>query len=160
MRFTIRSAARPDIPELIAMVDELNVHEGEPTGHMTPEKAARDLIGPDAALGAFVAEARGALIGFAFWLPGYETCYAARGAFVNDLYVRESHRGTGVGKALLRAVARASAAEGGEFLWLTAYATNDRARAAYRRLMDVEEENVVAYALTGDRFRALATGPI
>jgi len=160
MTALIRQAGQADIPELIAMVDELNVHEGEPTGHMTPAKAARDLIGPDAALGAFVAEANSALIGFAFWLPGYETCYAARGAFVNDRYVRGGHRGTGVGKALLRAVARTSAAEGGEFLWLTAYATNDRARAAYRRLMDVEEENVVAYALTGDRFRALATGPI
>lgn len=154
----IRTPAAADIPDLIAMVDELNTHEGEPTGHMTPAKAARDMLGPDAALGAFVAEADGALTGFAFWLPGYETCYAARGAFVNDLYVREGHRGTGVGKALLKAVARAAAADGGEFVWLTAYATNDLARAAYRRVMDVEEENVVAYALTGDRFRALIEG--
>lgn len=158
MTFAIRPPVAADISELIAMVDELNVHEGEPTGHMTPDKVARDLIGPDAALGAFVAEADGALIGFAFWLPGYETCYAARGAFVNDLYVREAYRGTGVGKALLKAVARASAVEGGEFIWLTAYATNDLARAAYRRIMNDEEENVVAYALTGDRFAAFIKG--
>ncbi len=154
MTVQIRQANAADIPDLIIMVDELNAHEGEPLGAMTPAKAARDLIGPDAALGAFVAEADGVLIGFAFWHAAYETCYAARGGFVNDLYVREGHRGGGVGKALLQSVARATAAEGGEFIWLTAYRTNDLARAAYRQMMDVEEENVVAYALTGERFAA------
>lgn len=155
MSFLIRPVTPHDIPDLIVLVDELNAHEDEPTGHMTPEKAARDLMGPDAALGAFVAETKGALIGYSFWHAAYETCYAARGGFVCDLFVREAHRGTGVGAALLQAVARASAAEGGEFLWLTAYRNNDAARAAYRRIMNEEEENVVAYALTGERFRAL-----
>lgn len=158
MSVEIRSVVAADIPDLLVMVDELNLHEDEPTGHMTPEKAARDLIGPAAALGAFVAEAEGALVGFAFWHPAYETCYAARGAFVNDLYVRADHRGGGVGRALVQAVARASAAAGGEFLWLTGYSHNEVARRFYRRLMDVEEERVVAYALTGERFRALASG--
>lgn len=137
------------------MVDELNIHEDELTGHLTAEKAARDLLGADAALEAIVAELEGAMIGFAFWHPAYETCYAARGGFVSDLYVREAHRGTGVGKALMQAVARASAAKGGEFLWLTAYARNDEGRRFYKRLMDVEESGLVAYALTGDRFAAL-----
>ena len=140
------------------MVDELNAHEGEPLGAMTPEKAMRDLIGPDAALGAFVAEVEAGLIGFAFWHASYETPYAARGGFVTDLFVRDAHRGAGVGKALLQAVARASAAKGGEFLWLTSFAHNDRARRFYRRLMDVEEDRVVAYALTGERYRALVEG--
>ncbi len=160
MTAMIRPPGRADIPELIAMVDELNVHEGEPTGHMTPEKAARDLMGPDAALGAFVAEAGGALIGFSFWHSAYETCYAARGGFINDLYVRPGHRGTGAGKALVQAVAKAVAEEGGEFVWLTGYSHNDIARRFYKRLMDVEEERVVAYALTGDRFSALVAGKI
>jgi len=55
MAFIIRQPVAADIPDLIVMIDELNVHEDEPTGHMTPAKAQRDLIGPDAALGAFVA---------------------------------------------------------------------------------------------------------
>lgn len=158
MSLIVRQAVEADIPDLIVMVDELNAHENEPTGNMTLEKAMRDLIGPDAALGAFVAEVDRALIGFAFWLSAYETCEAARGGFVNDLYVRASHRGTGAGKALMQAVARASAAEGGEFLWLTGYRHNDVGRRFYKRLMDVEEERVVAYALTGERFRALVDG--
>lgn len=160
MPFTIRPPIVADIPDLIAMVDELNAHEDEPTGHMTSEKVLRDIIGPDAALDACVAEANGELIGFSFWLSAYETCYAARGGFINDLYVRGSHRGTGVGKALVQAVARAISEEGGEFLWLTGYSHNDVARAFYKRLMDVEEERVVAYSLTGDRFKALANGDL
>lgn len=158
MTVAVRDVVEADIPDLIVMVDELNAHEGEPTGNLTPEKAARDLIGPNAALGAFVAEADGALVGFAFWHPSYETPYAARGGFVTDLFVRETHRGAGVGEALLRAVVKASAAEGGEFLWLTSMAKNERARRFYRRLMDVEEDQVVAYALTGERFEAMLRG--
>ena len=158
MKATVRPVTAADIPDLIVMIDELNVHEDEPTGRMTPEKAARDLVGPNGALGAFVAEADDALIGFAFWHPSYEAPYAARGGFVTDLFVRDGHRGAGVGKSLMRAVARASAAEGGEFLWLTAYAHNDGARRFYRSLMDVEEEQVVAYAVTGDRFSTLVEG--
>ena len=160
MSLVIRPPVAADIPDLIAMVDELNVHEDEPTGHMTPDKAACDLMGPDAALDAFVAEVDGAMIGFSFWHSAYETCYAARGGFINDLYVRASHRGTGAGKALVQAVARAVMAEGGEFVWLTGYSHNDIARRFYKRLMDVEEERVVAYALTGDRFKALVAGEI
>lgn len=154
----IRSASAADIPDLIRLVDELNVHEVEPTGHLTAEKAQRDLIGPEAAPGTFVADADGALFGFAFWLSAYETCYAARGGFVNDLYVREVHCGGGVGRALLQAIALASAAEGRKFIWLTAYQSNKLAREAYRKIMDTEEENVVAYALTGDRFAQLVEG--
>ncbi len=158
MQFKIRPPVTADIPDLIAMVDELNVHEDEPTGYMTPEKAARDLMGPDAALGAFVAESDGALIGYSFWHSAYETCYAARGGYINDLYVRASHRSAGVGKALVQAVVCSVAEVGGEFIWLTGYSHNDVARAFYKRLMDVEEERMVAYALTGDRFRALVSG--
>ena len=160
MAFIIRQPVAADIPDLIVMIDELNVHEDEPTGHMTPAKAQHDLIGPDAALGAFLAEQDGALIGFSFWHTAYETCYAVRGGFINDLYVRASHRGAGVGKALVQAVARAVAANGGEFVWLTGYSHNDVARRFYKRLMDEEEERLVAYALTGDRFKALAAGEI
>lgn len=160
MTANIRPAVKADIADLIVVIDELNVHEDEPTGHMTPEKAARDLMGPDAALGAFVAEAEGVLISFSFWHSAYETCYAAWGGFINDLYVRATHRGTGAGRALVQAVARAVAEEGGEFVWLTGYSHNDIARRFYKRLMDEEEERVVAYALTGDRFKALVAGEI
>ncbi len=156
----IRPPVAADIPDLIAMIDELNVHEDEPTGHMTPDKAARDLMGPDAALGAFVAEVDGTMIGFSFWHSAYETCYAARGGFINDLYVRASHRDTGAGKALVQAVAQAVNAEGGEFVWLTGHSHNEVARRFYKRLMDVEEERVVAYALTGNRFKPLVAGEI
>ena len=152
MGFQIRKPTTADLPDLIVMIDELNLHEGEPTGHMTPDKARHALFGDDPALDAFVAEDEGRLIGFAFWHQSYETCYALRGGYVNDLYVRPAHRGAGVGKALLQAAARAVAARGGAFISLSAYRTNDNARAFYRHLMDVEDENIIYYALTDERF--------
>ncbi|MEM7525525.1 MAG: GNAT family N-acetyltransferase, partial [Pseudomonadota bacterium] len=96
----------------------------------------------------------GALLGFAFWHFGYETAWAARGAFMTDLYVRAPNRGGGLGDRLLRAVAAKTAAKGGTFVWWTAYRSNERARNFYRARA-FEEDGVVAYAAAHEKFRAL-----
>lgn len=136
------------------MVDELNLHEGDATGNLSTERALADIIAPDAPVSSLVAEQDGRLIGYALWCFSYETAWAARGAYLVDLYVRETARGEGVGGALLRAVARATRDSGGEFVWWTAYARNERARGFYRRRAS-EEPDVVAYAAAHAHFTAL-----
>lgn len=152
----VRAPADADAAELVRMVDELNLHEGDPVGHFTEAHARADVIGPDAPVSALVAEGAGGLAGYIFWHFAYETAWAARGGFVSDLYVRPRFRGCGVGRALMEGAARAVAAEGGVFLWLTAYAANAGARRFYARIADIEEEGVVAYAITDEAFRRLA----
>lgn len=151
----IYRAPRPeDAAGLAAMADELNLHEGDPTGHFTAEVALRDVIADDAPLSCVMAEADTGLAGYALWHFGYESAWAQRGAYLVDLYVREAWRGAGVADGLLRRVARAVDAEGGTFLWWTAYAENARARAFYRRRSE-EVDRIVAYAAAHERFRAL-----
>ncbi|MEO0360450.1 MAG: GNAT family N-acetyltransferase [Pseudomonadota bacterium] len=150
----IRKPRPEDAAELAAMVDELSVHEGDEPGRFTPAKALADAIAPGAPLSAAVAEEDGVLVGYVFWHFGYESAWAARGSFVADLYVRASHRGGGIGDALLRAAAKATAAAGGTFLWWTAYRSNERARGFYRKRA-FEEDRVVAYAAAHEKFEAL-----
>ena len=154
----IRPPQEDDAAALAAMVDELNVHEGDPTGHFTAETAINDVIAPDAPVSGLIAEAAGAPVGYALWHFGYETAWAARGTYLADLYVRETHRGAGVADALLRAVARATDRAGGTFIWWTAYRGNDRARAFYRKRA-AEEDGVVAYAAAHDDFKTLLGSP-
>ena len=45
MTANIRPAVKADIADLIVLIDELNVHEDEPTGHMTPERPHATLWG-------------------------------------------------------------------------------------------------------------------
>lgn len=150
-----RAPLPAEAAELAAMSDELNEHEGDPTGLFTAEKALADVIAPDAPVNGIVAEADGGLVGFALWHFTYECAYAERGGFIHDFHVREAWRGTGVADGLLKAVARDVAAAGGTFMWWAANEDNARARAFYRRYADVENEDFVAFAVTKDKFRAL-----
>ncbi|MEL6794028.1 MAG: GNAT family N-acetyltransferase [Pseudomonadota bacterium] len=150
-----RKPTEADAEALVEMVDELNQHEGDERGAFTVAKALEDVIAPDAPVSCRVAARRGALIGYAFWHFSYETEYAARGFFLADLYVRDAARKQGVGEGLLREVARATKAAGGIFVFWTAYAENERARAFYRKRAQ-EVDNLVAFALHGDQFDDLS----
>lgn len=149
-----RAPLSADAQVLAAMVDELNLHEGDPTGNFTAANAMADVIAPDAPVSGALAELEGAPVGYALWHFGYESAWAARGAYLADLYVRSEARGHGVGDALLRHVARATDASGGTFVWWTAYRTNERARRFYRARAK-EEGGLVAYAAAHEKFRAL-----
>lgn len=143
-----------DAGALASLVEELSRAQGDPTGNFTADTALRDVIGPDAPMDCLVAEADGALVGFAFWHLAYESAHALRGGFISDFHVTEAMRGKGLADALLGAVAREVAAEGGGFLWLTAHKVNERARGFYRRHMQETDHTIVAFAV-GEGFERL-----
>jgi GNAT superfamily N-acetyltransferase len=62
---------------------------------------ARDLFGERRAAEALVAERDGRVLGFALFFTTYSTFLTRPGLYLEDLYVRESERGRGIGKALL-----------------------------------------------------------
>ncbi|MFN3261384.1 MAG: GNAT family N-acetyltransferase [Pikeienuella sp.] len=152
---TIRLPRAEDAAALAALADGLSAHEGDPTGNFTAETALRDVIAPGAPVRCLVAEGAGGLEGFVFWHFAYETAYAARGAFVSDLFVSEARRGAGIGRALLSAVARAVKAEGGEFISLTAFRRNERACRFYRSLME-EEPGLTLFFVAEESLERLA----
>lgn len=162
----VRAAASADAAEVARLLEALSRHEEDLVQYVTPEIAQRDFCGPSAVMRTLVVaredpgapQRPAALRGIATWQPHYETTYAVRGAYVSDLFVDEDQRGRGIGRALLAAVSREVAVRGGVFLWLTARGANTAARAFYRQVCDVEEENLAAYALTRERFAALSRG--
>ena len=95
------------------------------------------------------------LAGYAFFLPAYETGYAARGLYLCDLYVMPERRRRGIGRALVAAVALRARQEGRGFLWWASRAWNDEAKRFYAAL-GAKTEPVNAHALTFDAFETLA----
>jgi ribosomal protein S18 acetylase RimI-like enzyme len=81
--------------------------------------------------GALLAEVSGEAVGFALAWP--EGLNAVK---LGDLYVQPQHRGHGVGRALVRAVAELARSRGAEYVHLTA---NLDALAFYDRLEFREE---------------------
>jgi GNAT superfamily N-acetyltransferase len=61
---------------------------------------------------AFVAEDRGALVGYAIFYGGFSTFWTKPLLWLEDLYVTESRRGEGIGRDLLAAVARVALERG------------------------------------------------
>lgn len=103
----IRSAAPNDVPFIVDLIIDLADYE-----HLAHEAIAREedidqaLFGETPHVFCHVAEEEGALIGFALWFLNYSTFHGASGIYLEDLFVRDGHRGRGVGTALMKELAR------------------------------------------------------
>lgn len=112
MSYRIRPAARPDAPEILAMIQELAEFEREPDAVVaTVADLERDGWGDGTGKGpvfeALMAEdADGRPVGFVLFFHNYSTWRGRAGIYVEDLYVRPQARGGGVGALLMREVAR------------------------------------------------------
>jgi GNAT superfamily N-acetyltransferase len=78
-------------------------------------KAARlggMVLGTAPRIACLVADGGGALVGYATWTYDASTWDAREFAYLDCLYLNETHRGRGLGRALLARVARAALAAG------------------------------------------------
>ncbi len=132
---TIRPAAPGDAEAIHALIGELAEYE-RLTHLCTGSTAdlARALFGAPPAAEVLVAEADGAIEGFALYFPTFSTFLAKRGLWLEDLYVRPAFRAKGLGGRLLRAVAAVAVERGcGRFEW-SVLDWNAPAIAFYERL--------------------------
>lgn len=115
---TIRDAVAADVPVLHRFVLELAAVEKFP-GEVTaePEDLAAALFGPRPVAQAVLAEVDDLPVGFALFYPTYSTVLGKRGLHLEDLYVSAKHRGSGLGLALLRHLARIAAEGRGRLEW-------------------------------------------
>lgn len=131
----IRPATREDVPLLLAMIRELAEYErlGSEVS-ATEERLAATLFGARPAAEALLAEPGGAPAGFALYFHSYSTFLAKPGLYVEDLYVRPDFRGRGVGRALMRHMARLALERGCGRLELAVLDWNRPAIGFYRQL--------------------------
>lgn len=153
----VRAARRDDAAALTTLIEALNRHEEDPVEHMTLEHVQADLFGVEPWLEGVIAERDGEAVGYALFHRTYETAYAARGLYVQDLFVSEGARGRGVGGALVTAVTRRAIELGASFLWWTSKSWNRSAHAAYAA-WGATDEVVHAHALFGPPFDRMAKG--
>lgn len=104
--------------------------------NLSPAEFERHLAAAESAV--FVAEAAGAVVGYALSIHGVHdagpTEWAGRRtAYLSKLYVDRELRGAGVAGRLLAAAVDAARAEGCAALWLGVNSENARARAFYAR---------------------------
>jgi diamine N-acetyltransferase len=104
---TIRAAAPGDAPSIFALIKELADYER--LSHQvdaSQEQIAAALFGPQPRLFCDIAEADGQAAGFAMWFLNYSSFRGRHGLYLEDLFVRPAFRGRGLGKALMRSLAK------------------------------------------------------
>ena len=151
----VRPARRAEAARLAEMANDLNDHVGVSGRPFTAARVRADGFGPRAAFTPLVAELDGAVVGYAFFSPGYNTDVASRSVWLHDLFVAPAARGRGAGAALMAAVAAETVRRGAVSLEWGVHASNAGALGFYRRLGAGGGE-VRILGVDGDRLRALA----
>jgi GNAT superfamily N-acetyltransferase len=115
----LRAAIPTDVPAIRSLIRELAEYEKEPQQAIaTEEDLLRDGFGPQPRYRCIMALWDGEPVGFALWFNNYSTWQGRWGLYLEDLFVRPSARGRGIGKALLVELARIAVRDGcGRFQW-------------------------------------------
>jgi GNAT superfamily N-acetyltransferase len=103
---SVRPIRPDDVPAVVGLVRELA--EYERAAHevrLTGEQLTTALFGDAPKLFGHVAEVGGEVVGMALWFLNFSTWRGTHGIYLEDLYVQPQHRGSGLGRELLRTLA-------------------------------------------------------
>ena len=152
--FDIRALNAADHQALAALMAEMQAHYRVPCppSHVILDSLANRPDGVE----ILVAERQGALLGFASACAIYPGPGLTSGFFLKELYVASTERGSGIGRALMRALAELALASGHKRLDWTADAANPDLLGFYEGLGAVAQRDKVFYRLTGEALSGLA----
>lgn len=153
----IREATPDDLPAIGRMIRELAEFEREPDAvKATPEQLHDALFGPDAVASALLAlDDGGEPAGFALWYRSFSTWEGVPGIYLEDLYMSESQRGSGLGRTLLSSLARIVVHRGWSRLEWAVLRWNSEAIAFYDSLGGRPLDDWLTYRLTGPALDSL-----
>jgi GNAT superfamily N-acetyltransferase len=118
-KFSIRPAQPADVAHIHSMIVELAVFEK--LEHMVVATEAllhEGLFGSKPSCEAIVGEENGQVVTFALFFHNFSTFLTKKGLYLEDLYVRESHRGKGYGTQMLKKLAQLAVERNcGRFEW-------------------------------------------
>jgi GNAT superfamily N-acetyltransferase len=126
--------------------------------HVTRETVVRDYLCDDPLIHCELAFEGDTTVGGATWFWTYAGFAAARGLYIEDLFVFPAFRGHGYGKALLAHLARTAAAAGAIRVDWNVLDWNKPSIDFYESLGARPQEGGLYYRLEGEAMKSLATG--
>lgn len=158
MDFRVRPARAGDENTLFSLIRALARFEKlEHTLTGDAERLREHLFGPAPVIEALLAETDGGeALGFALFFGNYSTFLTRPGVYLEDLFVIEEARGRGVGRALLREVARIALERGAGRLEWTVLDWNAKAISFYEDMGATVMPDWRVCRVTGDAIARLA----
>ncbi len=155
----LRRGAEADLPQVLALIQELAVFEKAPDAVTnTLAEMRRDGFGPAPIFGFFVLEnAEQQLIGLALFYTAYST-WKGRMLYLEDLVVTEAARRGGLGRLLFDAVVAEARATGAHRLKWQVLDWNEPAIGFYQKLGATIENEWLNGNLDAAQLAAYAVG--
>ena len=154
---TLRAAEPRDVPAIVGLIRELA--DFEKLSHLcevSAESLSPHLFGNRPLIECVVGEVSGGVVAFALFFHNFSTFLAKPGLYLEDLYVQPAHRGTGLGKALLKHLAALAVHRGcGRFEWCV-LDWNERAIRFYEGMGATVMPDWQLCRMSGDRLAAFA----
>jgi GNAT superfamily N-acetyltransferase len=143
---------------MIRLVRELAAYEkAEHEALMTEAQLTAALFGDAPALFGHVALADdGEVAGLALWFLSFSTWRGTHGIYLEDLYVSPEHRGSGLGRELLRTLAQECVDRGWSRLEWTVLDWNTPSIEFYRAAGAVPMDEWTVHRLTDDALARFA----
>ena len=134
MQPIVRIATQADMPSLMELIQLKAEFDGWPEAFKaTSDQIRQAFFSPAPSMHALIAELEGPAVGIATYFPTFSTLQARPGIWLDDLYVREEYRSHGIGKLIMKTLARlAKETNCGRIEWTVAL-SNDRGVAFYER---------------------------
>lgn len=155
---TIRPAVPADVDTILTFIKGLAAFEQAPGAvKATTADLLRDGFGEQLKFEVLIAERGDRPVGFALFFPTYSTWEGRAGIYLEDLFVIEEERGTGVGYKLMTTLAAIAVDRGCARLELSVLHWNP-AREFYHRLGLTHQQDWRPYRISGEALKKLATG--
>jgi GNAT superfamily N-acetyltransferase len=159
---TVRPVRPDDVPALVGLVRELA--EYEKAAHevqLTEQQLTTALFGESPKLFGHVAVADdevapGQVVGMALWFLNFSTWRGTHGIYLEDLYVQPQHRGSGLGRELLRTLAAVCVERGYSRLEWWVLDWNTPSIEFYKAAGAVPMDEWTVFRLTDDALTAFA----
>jgi GNAT superfamily N-acetyltransferase len=156
---SVRPVRPDDVPAVVALVRELADYEKAlHEVRLTEEQLHDRLFGEAPALFGHVAENDGEVVGMALWFLNFSTWRGTHGIYLEDLYVQPAHRGTGLGKELLRTLAAVCVERGYSRLEWSVLDWNTPSIDFYKAAGAVAMDEWTVFRLTDDALTGFAAG--
>ena len=157
----IRPARPEDVPTIVSLIRGLAVYERlEDECRADPAALHEHLFGPRPACEVILAEHDADVVGFALFFHNYSTFLTKPGLYLEDLFVKPEHRGSGVGRLLLQRLAEIALERGcGRFEW-SVLDWNTPAIGFYERLGAKPMSDWTVFRMTGDALAKLGSGTL
>ncbi len=154
---SIRKATSADCKVILELIQELADFEKLSNEVVaTEEKLRKNLFEKNPVAFVLIAEFESQACGFALYFYNFSTFLGRPGIYLEDLYVKESHRSQGVGRALLVQLARIAKSENCGRLEWSVLKWNTKAIEFYLKIGAVPMDEWCVYRMTEKSIAQLA----